>query len=282
MRIAVVGATGVLGRAVLPGLVERGHEVVAVARNPAAIAASSPRLRAVAGDILVPATLAAALPGCDAALHLATAIPPPGGDWAMNDRIRRDGTRNLLAAAAAAGVPRYIQQSVAMLHAGPRDVVADEDSPLVPPPNLASSVDMEALVRAAPLDWVILRGGLFYGPGTGRTDHWNADARAGRLALPGDGGDYLSLVHVDDMAQAVVLAAESDLARVTLNIVDDVPVTYRALFEHIARLHGAPAPAPGGPRGLAMASFRVSNARARQRLRWTPRFPDYRAGWTIA
>lgn len=282
MRVAVVGATGVLGRAVLPRLVERGHEVVAVARNPAAIVASSPRLRVVAGDILVPATLAAALPGCDAALHLATAIPPPGGDWTMNDRIRRDGTRNLLAATVAADVPRYVQQSVAMLHAGPRDVVADEESPLAPPPNLASSVDMEGLVRAAPLDWVILRGGLFYGPGTARWDHWNADARARRLALPGDGGDYVSLIHVDDMAEAVVLAAESGLARVVLNIVDDAPATYKALYEHIARLHGALPPAPGGPRGLAMASFRVSNARARRLLGWAPRYPDYRSGWTVA
>jgi len=281
MRVAVVGATGVLGRAVLPRLVERGHEVVAIARKPAAIGAASPRLRAVAGDILDPVTLAAALPGCNAVLHLATAIPPPGGDWTMNDRIRREGTRNLVAAAIAAGVPRYVQQSVAMLHAGPRNAVADEDAPLAPPPNLASAVDMEALVRAAPLDWVILRGGLFYGPGTGRTEHWNADAHAGRMALPGDGGDYVSLIHVDDMAEAVVLAAESTLARVTLNVVDDTPATYKALFEHIARLHGASPPAPGGPRGLAMASFRVSNARARRLLVWTPRYPDYRSGWTL-
>ncbi|MCL4801576.1 MAG: NAD(P)-dependent oxidoreductase [Burkholderiales bacterium] len=276
MRIAVLGATGVLGRRVLPALAGRGHEVVAVARDPRRVDARDGRIRAVPGDILDPAALAAPLAGCDAVLHLATAIPPPGGDWTMNDRVRREGTRNLLAAAAAAHVRRYVQQSVAMLLAGPRERVADEDAPLAPAPNLVSAVEMETLVRATPLDWVILRGGLFYGPGTGRWQAWNAAARERLAALPGDGGDSVSLVHVDDMATAVVLAAESRLARVVLNVVDDAPVTYAELFGHLARRHGAPPPAPGGPPGLA--SFRVSNARARQSLGWSPRYADYRSG----
>lgn len=278
MRVAVLGATGVLGRSVLPALAGRGHAVVAVARDPARVASQGARVRAVRGDILDPATLAAPLAGCDAVLHLATAIPPPGGDWTMNDRVRREGTRNLLAAAVAARVPRYVQQSIAMLHAGPREVLATEDSPLAPGPNQVSALDMEALVREAPLDWVILRGGLFYGPGTGRWEAWNAAARAHHLVTPGDGDDYVSLVHVEDMAAAVVLAAESRLARAVLNVVDDAPVTYRALFAHVARLHGAPPPAAGGP--LALASFRVGNARAREHLGWSPRYPDYRSGWT--
>ncbi|HEY4658606.1 MAG TPA: NAD-dependent epimerase/dehydratase family protein, partial [Gemmatimonadaceae bacterium] len=148
-------------------------------------------------------------------------------------------------------------------------------------PNLLSSVDMEARVRASGLDWVILRGGLFYGPDTSRWEQWNAEAKQRRLALPGDGADYASLIHVDDMAEAVVLATDSAVARVTLNIVDDAPVTYATLFAHIARLHGAPPPTPGGPRGAAMASFRVANTRAREALGWTLRFPDYQRGWTV-
>src|SRR5579885_2934342 len=103
MRILVVGATGVLGRNVLPRLLERGHRVRAVARRVEQVEMLQ-RLGVEArlGDILDASSLLSAAKGCDAALHLATAIPRPGqpGDWSLNDRIRREGTRNLLAATA--------------------------------------------------------------------------------------------------------------------------------------------------------------------------------------
>src|SRR5258706_16076017 len=121
MRIAVIGATGVLGRHLLPRLIERGHAVCATARKEADL----DRLKrvgaeAVPADIFDPASLRAAVVNCDAAIHAATSIPTPAGgsDWAVNDRIRRDGTANLIAACRAERVGRYVQQSVAMLHAG--------------------------------------------------------------------------------------------------------------------------------------------------------------------
>jgi nucleoside-diphosphate-sugar epimerase len=280
MRIAILGATGVLGRPVVAKLLERGHEIVAIVRDPARLEAR-PRVRAVRGDILDPTSLTVPLAGSDAVLHLATAIPRAGGqaDWVPNDRVRREGTMNLLAAAQRSGRPRYIQQSVAMLLAGPREVIADEDAPLRPTARLESARDMEDAVRSSGLPWMILRGGAFYGRGSGRMEDLNRLAREGGLAIPGDGGDYVSLVHVEDMADAVVRAAESGISRRVLNIVDDRPVSYRELFEYVAELNGASPPAAGGP--ALLASFRVTNARARRDLGWAPAFPDYRAGWTV-
>ncbi|MGB8435678.1 MAG: NAD(P)-dependent oxidoreductase [Burkholderiales bacterium] len=280
MQVAILGATGVLGRPVIARLLDRGHEVVAVARDPAKLA-THPRVHAVRGDILCAETLAAPLAGCDAVLHLATVIPRTGtqSDWSANDRVRSAGTRNLLAAARSHGRPRYVQQSVAMLLVGPRDVVADEDAPVRPSPRLESARDMEHAVRESDLPWVILRGGAFYGRGSDRMEYLNRLARDGQLAVPGDGGDYVSLVHVDDMADAVVRAAESDIAAQVFNVVDDCPVTYRELYEFVASVNAAPPPASDGP--PLLPSFRVSNERARRVLGWRPRFPDYRAGWTI-
>lgn len=279
MRVAVVGATGVLGRHVVPRLLERGHEVSAVVRSPEAYdrltrLGARPHL----GDILEPETLAAALAGCHSALHLATAVLRPGatGDWSPNDRIRRDGTANLLAACRATGVRRYVQQSIAMLHAGAGRDVIDEDAPLFPSPVTRSSVDMEAMVRASGLEWCILRGGAFYGPETGRDAHWRTLAGRGELRLPGDGGDFLSLVHVSDMAAAVVVAAEAAPAGSVFAVVDDAPVTYAELFAYVATLEGAAPPQAGGP--PIWGSFRLSNARLRKALDWRPHYPSYRSG----
>ena len=269
LRVAVLGATGVLGRPVVRQLLWRGHEVRAIVRSPdSAGLPLSPDLAVLPGDILDAASLAQPLEGCDAVLHLATAVPKPGSgnDWSLNDRIRREGTRNLLAAARRAGKPRYVQQSVAMLEA---DRVV---------PVLQSALEMEQLVQASALPWIVLRGGLFYGPGTGRTEDTERAAREGQLRLPGDGTGFVSLVRPDDMAEAVVLATEASVSGATLAIVDDRPVTWRELLGYVAELHGAPAPAPGGP--VVLPGFRVSNEPARQVLGWRPRHPDYRSGWS--
>ena len=280
MRIAIVGATGVLGRRVVARLLDRGHDIVAIVRDSGKLPPHR-RLNAVRGDILHPASLVAPLARCDAVLHLATVIPRTGAwtDWSANDRVRGAGTRNLLAAARGHGRPRFVQQSVAMLLAGPRDVVVDEDAPLRPGPRLESAREMEQAVRESDLPWVILRGGAFYGRGSDRMEYLNRLAREGRLEVPGDGGDYISLVHIADMADAVVHAAESDRAAQIFNIVDDYPVTYRELYEFVASANSAAPPSFDGP--PLLPSFRVSNERARRVLGWRPHYRDYRAGWTI-
>ncbi len=278
MRILVVGGTGVLGRQVVPRLIERGHAVrVVVRRQAQAGMVEAAGAEAVAGDILDQESLVTAAAGCEAAIHIATAIPRgPEGNWGLNDRIRREGTRNLLAASSVHGVGCYIQQSIAMLYGDTGSTVVDESAPLRPTPVIQSAADMEQMVRQSTLDWCILRGGMFYGAGAGLEEGWREAARRGELTLPGDGSDQISLIHVVDMARAVVLATESAQPGSVYNVVDDEPATYAQLFAYVAAQEDGPAPKAGGPH--IRLSFACSNARIKQELDWQPAYPTYRSG----
>src|SRR5690606_4096173 len=109
-----------------------------------------------------------------------------------------------------------------------------------------AALRMEESVRASGLDWIILRGALFYGPGTGFDEGWFERARAGRLRLPGDGSSYVSLVHIADMANATVAAVERWPSRRAINVVDDGPARWAEIFGYIAASVGTEAPQPGG------------------------------------
>ena len=161
-------------------------------------------MEAVPGDILRPDTLTAATAGCDVVLHLATAIPRAGRpqDWNLNDRIRREGTRNLLAACQTNGIGRYVQQSITLLYGDCGSKIVDETQPLNPIPLIESAFDMEAMVQKSSTDWCILRAGLLYGPGTWREKAWRQEARLGQLSWYGQGDAYMSLIHVADLAKA--------------------------------------------------------------------------------
>lgn len=277
MKILVIGSTGILGRHVVPRLIERGHQVRTVARKPEQVKQfQRVGVDAALGDILDAESLKKAATGCETALHLATAIPKPGDsqDWAPNDRIRREGTTNLLTVCQHAGVRRYVQQSTCFLYRYRPGFLADETTPLEPNPFLQSTLDMEELVQASPLDWSILRGGFFYGPNTFE-DAWREALRQGALPLPGDGSGQLSLIHQVDMATAVVLAAEKAATRSIYNVVDDRPVTYKELFDYMAVLVGGPPPAAGGPAFLP--PFACGNDRLKA-SGWAPAYPSYRSG----
>ena len=283
--VAVLGATGVYGRHLVPRLVARGHRVRALVRRPEAAAmvtACGAELHRA--DVFDLASLRAGLAGCEVGINLATALPGPrgGGDFALNDRVRREGTPIWVRACREAGVSRVVQQSIAMVNAAAGDAWGDEDTVFPPGGDdvaaraIAAAVAMEDTVRGSGLDWLVLRGALFYGPGTGFDDEWFARARAGKLRLPGDGNDWVSLVHIADMASATVAALERWPSRRALIVADDQPVRWRELFAHVAAIAGAPAPEPGGRLGLP--SFRVRNQRARDALSWSPSYPDHRAG----
>lgn len=287
MKIAVIGATGVLGRHVIPRLVERRHHVRAIAHRAAEVERlQRTGVEAVFGDILVPDTLVPATVNCEAALHLATAIPKPSGspgeapggpqDWSMNDRIRRDGTRNFLAACRENGVRRYVQQSIALLHGGHGKEIVDENAAIQPDAIIQPAVDMETFVQASDLEWCILRAGLFYGPVTGREDGWRQAVRAGTLRIPGDGTDLMSLVRVVDMARAVVMAAERAPAGSIYHVVDDRPVETQTLYRYVAAQVDAAEPQAGGEAFLP--SLGCSNARIKAELGWEPLYATYRAG----
>ncbi|HRD29248.1 MAG TPA: NAD(P)H-binding protein [Caulobacter sp.] len=282
--VAILGANGVYGRHLTPRLVAAGYRVRALVRRvEAAGVARACGAEVRAADIFDPDSLRRGLDGCDTCINLATSLPGPSGrgDYDVNDRVRREGVPLLLEACRQTGVTRLLQQSIAMVGAAgealvDEDTVRRPDSDDVSARAIAATLDMEEAVRASGLDWVILRGGLFYGPGTGFDDDWFARAAAGRLRLPGDGSDFVSLVHIADMAAATVATLAAWPSRQTLIIADDRPARWREVFDHVAEVAGADPPSPGGRAGFP--AFRVSNSRARQVLGWSPAYPDYRAG----
>lgn len=285
LSIAVLGATGVYGRHLIPRLVARGYRVRALVRRPeTAATAATCGAEVRRADIFDAASLRAGLEGCDVGINLATSLPGPSGtgDYAANDHLRREGTPIWIRACEEAGVPRVVQQSIAMVNAGAGETWADEDTVFPAGQEdtaalaIAAALAMENTVRQSGLDWTILRGALFYGPGTGFDDDWFARARAGKLRLPADGEDYVSLVHIADMAEATAAAIGPWPSRQALIVADDEPARWRDVLAYVAAIAGAAPPLPGGRLGLP--SYRVSNRRAREALSWTPLYANYRIG----
>jgi nucleoside-diphosphate-sugar epimerase len=282
--IAILGANGVYARHLIPHLTAANFKVRALVRRvEAAGVARACGADVRVADIFDAASLRDGLGGADVCINLATSLPGPSGrgDFAVNDRVRREGVPLLLEACANAGVQRLIQPSIAWIGAS-GDLLFDEMARTEPTgDDIASlathaALSMEDAIRASALDWIILRGGLFYGPGTGFDDDWFARAIAGKLRLPEDGSDYVSLAHIADMCDATIAALKIWPSRQTLIVADDEPARWRDVFGYIAELAGAPPPAPGGRRGFP--SFRASNAQARRVLNWAPRYSNFRMG----
>ncbi|NWG53913.1 MAG: NAD(P)H-binding protein [Hydrogenophilaceae bacterium] len=285
--ISVLGGNGVYARHLLPRLTRAGHRVRAVVRRPeAADAARACGADVAVADIFDAEALARALEGASLVINIATSLPGPSGrgDFDANDRLRKEGAHNVVAACKAAGAARLIQQSIGFLGPTPAGAWSDEDTVFAPTPDTTAgraglaALAMEAAIKASGLDWLILRGGLFYGPGTGFDDGWHARAAAGKLRLPGDGSDYVSLVHIADMAAATAAAVRVWPSRSTFIVCDDEPAPWRDVFGFIAAAHGKPPPEPGGARNFP--SFRMRNARARAALGWAPFHATYREGLT--
>ena len=215
--IGILGANGVYARWLMPRLAVAGFGIRALVRRPeAATVARACGADVRVADIFDEASMRNALEGCDIGVNLATSLPGPSGrgDFDTNDRLRREGTPIWVEACRKAGVDRIIQQSIAMVNAAGGDEWSDENTVYEAGEDsaasraIAASVAMEDAVRSSDRDWIILRGGLFYGPGTGFDDDWFARAQAGKLRLPADGADYVSLLHISDMADATVAAIQ--------------------------------------------------------------------------
>ena len=284
-RIAVLGANGVYARHLLPRLTRAGFDVVALVRRPeAAGVARGCGVAVKVADIFDEASMAAAFEGCDVAVNLATSLPGPSGrgDFAENDRLRVEGGAKFLRACRTAGVGRVLQQSISFVNASGDARWSDEGFAFAPTTEtvasraIAAALRMEDGVRGSGLDCAILRGGLFYGPGTGFDDGWFARAAQGKLRVPGDGTSYVSLVHIADMASATVAALSRWPHGQSLIVCDDHPVQWRELFGFIAACAGQAEPALGAPEGFP--SFRLKNTRAKQALDWQPFYASYREG----
>ncbi len=297
MKIFIAGASGVLGRRLVRQFVARGHSVIGLVRSPKSEAAvkeagGEPRH----ADLFDADDLSRAAEGCDTVIHAATAIPtkqkPAPADWAMNDRIRRKGTRCLTEAAAKIGAKTYLQQSIAWVARPRDDSPFDEDSPIVSVPAIQAAIDAEVIAREAEssegFTVSILRGGYFYDCESGHT-HMIADAlRRRQMPIIGGGLAQWAMIHSDDAANAYVMAAEKPKSGVW-HIVDNELVEVRTFLKEFAARLGAPAPRKV-PVWLARwlageqtveyftRSTRTTNARFRREFAWEPRYPTYREG----
>ncbi|EXG81951.1 NAD-dependent epimerase/dehydratase family protein [Cryptosporangium arvum] len=286
MRIFLAGGTGVLGRRIVPALLEGGHDVTVLARTPGAVVGA----HAVRGDVLdAEATrLAVAEAAPDLVMHQLTDLA--GGSGAANAALRVAGTRNLVDATRAAGVGRLIVQSIAWCYE-PGATPASEDTPLdtgpapdgIPAgtgPARRITVDAVAAMEATAREVthaVVLRNGLFYGPGTWYWPDGSQAARARAGDLPAT-ADVTSFVHVDDAAAAAVAAL--DWPPGAVNVVDDEPADgYRWTPVFCAAVGAPPPPRADAPRqGWARGA---TNAKARA-LGWSPRRTSWRDGFRPA
>jgi nucleoside-diphosphate-sugar epimerase len=301
MRIFVAGATGAIGTQLVPMLVRRGHEVVGMSRRPERGAwLESVGARACVCDVYDRDRLAAAVAQAspEVLIHQLTALPQRYDArrrdvTAATDRIRREGTANLLAAAGAAGCRRVIAQSIAFLYrpgeSGDLRIEADPPFSDAPAPfgaTVAALGDLERQVTA--VGGVVLRYGWLYGPGTwfAPEGHFSAEVRRRRYPIVGSGEGVWSFVHVTDAAAAAALVAESDAAGI-FNVVDDDPAPMRDWLPVLARTLGAKPPLrvprwvarlAAGPVATTMAVCMpgASNAKARDQLGWRPQYPTWR------
>jgi nucleoside-diphosphate-sugar epimerase len=305
MRVFLAGATGVIGRRLLPMLLAAGHEVTGMTRSPAKLdALRACGAEAVAADALdaaaMRATVAEARP--DAVIHQLTSLPQRidprkiERDFVLNDRLRNEGTHNLVQAARAAGARRIIAQSIAFSYApGPAGTVHGEQDPMLldaPRPYARSAKAVVALERTVlGAGGTVLRYGYFYGPGSsisksGSTGH---DVARRRLPIVGAGTGVWSFVHVDDAARATVLALTHGASR-PYNIVDDEPAPVSEWLPALAEALGARRPrrVPGFIARLAAGSYGVglmtqaqgaSNELAKRELAWMPAYPSWREGF---
>ena len=298
MKMFLTGATGVVGRSLVPRLVAAGHEVRAVCRrDDAAAALAAAGVEPVRVNLFEPDSVMHAVVGSEAVVHLATNVPPlrkaarPKG-WAMHDRLRVDATRNLVAAAIAGGASHFVKESVTFVYADAGDEWIDEGGALISDLGLlAPAVEGEHLAlefAAAGGAAAILRFGLFYG---GVDNRATLDAlklaRLRRSTIAGSRDAYMASIHCDDVATAVVAALGVETG--IYNVVDDTPLRRGDYLDAFASAFAIPTPKPtpgrlmklgAGPGAAGMiASQRVSNATFRSITGWAPSYPDARMGW---
>jgi 2-alkyl-3-oxoalkanoate reductase len=303
MRIFVAGATGAIGRSLVPQLVERGHQVVATTRTPAKLdllraLGAQPVLLDGLNGLEVGEAVASAEP--DAIVHQMTSLAGMTNlrhfdrEFAVTNALRMNGTDYLLAAAAAAGVRMFVAQSYTGWtndrRGGP---VKDERDPLdAHPPraqtqSLAAIRYLEQAVLEAPIHGIVLRYGSFYGPGA--SDQLLELVRRRRLPIVGNGSGIWSWIHVEDAAAATAAALEHASPGI-YNVVDDDPAPVRDWLPYLAETIGAPAPfrlptwlgrlVAGEVAVSWMTAIRgASNEKARRELDWRPSRKSWRQGF---
>jgi 2-alkyl-3-oxoalkanoate reductase len=316
MNVFVAGATGALGRVLVPQLVARGHEVVGMTRSASKQdLVRSLGARPVVADALDPEAVARAVASAEpeVIVHELTALSGPtsmrearrpdrSSAFLMTNRLRTEATDHLLAAGRAAGAQRVVAQSFGAFRFARTEAIAlTEADPLRPddPPRALRAVQEAYLYlerAVTSIDWgegLALRYGGFYGPGT--TTSLDADAmmtaliRKRRFPIIGDGGGVVSHVHVEDAASATAIAVERGRPGVYY-VVDDEPAPLREWLPVLASALGAKPPrriprwlarllAGEAPTAMMTETKGASNAKAKRELGWQPRYPSWRQGF---
>jgi nucleoside-diphosphate-sugar epimerase len=311
MRVFVAGATGAIGKQLVPRLAAAGHEVFGMTRSESKRAMLS-GLGAVpvVADALDPDQVAAAVSIArpDVIVHELTAIGALNmrhfdRDFALTNRLRTEATDHLLSAGQAVGVRRFVAQGVAAYGAYARTggPVKSEEDPLESAParemreTLAAIRHLEESVLGARwTEGIVLRYGVFYGPGTAMVpgEEQFELVRRRKFPLVGDGGGVGSFIHIAAAAEAT-LAAVTHGSRGVYNVVDDDPAPVAEWLPALAQKLGAKKPMRvprfvgklfGGEAGVVMMTDirGASNAKAKRELGWRPAHPSWRQGFAVA
>jgi nucleoside-diphosphate-sugar epimerase len=304
MRVFVAGASGAVGRRLVPMLVARGYQVIGTTTSEK----NMETIRALGAEPVVVDGLDAAGIGeavarsePDAIIHQMTALSSTPDfkhfdRWfALTNRLRTEGTENLLAAAKASGVQRFVAQSfTGWSNERTGRWIKSEDDPLDPHPvaeqreTLAAIRFLERAVTEAPLDGIVVRYGGLYGPGS--SEKLVEILRKRMFPVIGNGAGYVSSTHVDDAAGGTLAALERGRRGEIYNIVDDEPAPTHEFIPAIAEALGAPKPMripawlgrlfAGDVAVATMTEGRgSSNAKARRELGWQPIWPSWRDGF---
>jgi 2-alkyl-3-oxoalkanoate reductase len=300
MRVLVIGASGAIGGRLVPQLVERGHDVIGTSRS----AEKAERLRSLGAQGVVLDVLDAQAVrntvqavGPDAIAYQATALAGLSDfnnfdrSFAETNRLRTEGTDNVLAAARAARVPRVVAQSAAAhRYAREGGAVKSEDDPLDRKPPAEMRETLEALTyldqAVTGAGGIALRYGVFYGD---PVDPVGNAVSAGQWPIVGNGGGVWSFIHLEDAAAATVLALEHDGPAI-YNVVDDEPVTAAFWLTELAKILDAQPPQRVSPEQardfagetsvvISTESRGASNAKSKRELGWTLRYPTWRQGF---
>jgi 2-alkyl-3-oxoalkanoate reductase len=306
VRVFVAGASGAVGRRLVPKLVAAGHEVTGMTRSEA----KAEELRAAGANAAVVdvfdvdgvrTAIDSAAP--EVIVHELTALPDridfrKEDTYAATNRLRTEGTRNLIAGARAAGARRFVCQSIAFAYRMDGERLKTEDDPLLAHAagafrsGISALREMEEMVLGADgLDGLVLRYGFFYGPGTyyGADGTSTEDVRRRRMPIVGAGSGTFSFVHVDDAADATVAAVERGAPGI-YNIADDEPAPMREWVPVFAEAAGAKPPwrvpawlarfvAGKDVSNFAVSLRGVSNDKAKRELGWQPAHPSWRTGF---
>jgi 2-alkyl-3-oxoalkanoate reductase len=308
MKVFVAGASGVIGRPLVRELVAAGHEVTGVtskAENAASIEAAG--ATAAVCDALDAKAVGTAVTDArpEVVINQLTRLPreynPRKIDYGPTNRARAEGGHNLIEAARAAGVRRFITQGIAFIYAPEGGMIKDEEAPAwtdAPEPfrgGVTAMLEHEREATQTPgIEGVVLRYGQFYGPGTYYATDGNIAEQVRRRRFPvvGRGEAMFSFVHIDDAASATVASLERGAPGV-YNVVDDEPAPLREWLPFYAEVLGARRPRrvpvflarlAAGPFAAAFATELrgASNAKAKRELGWEPRYPSWRHGFREA